>query len=735
MASPTYYRIEADVPRHAPRTPASGPRTGAARSWPPRARSPRCALGRLDERDDRERRLDRTAAAAGRTSCPSAARCWPRRARSTTRRVEAVVAEMVDRCTTRRNEPECECDVDVTWSALFAGYRHRPGAPRSLRPRRRCAPAATRPREIVTGGGSDANALRGRGLPLHEPRQRHASATTSRPSASASRRWRACSTWRSRCSTRSPRRDAPASCAAGRSPRRRRRRAASSAWSSTSPGRGPRAAIADVGARRRRASWATRSWSTRRRATSRSAPAASTSCTSTSRAAWAARRGRRARDEAQLHARCSTPCCRSRARELAVPLRPAGRRLLAARPARAARLGARARARRGARLGYVQTAGGALPGGHSRRRARAARARAARRPHHRRPRLRRRGRGDHDRRRGRTTACASCGWDAAVCGPGPGILGSASALGHGGMSRSTARTRRSRSAARSCSCARMSSGDPRERHRGLSPPHRAPCSSCCWRRSTVAVPPAARADGRLAGARGHEVRELRAPTSTATAASGLPARTMGRDLDEDRCSSRAALAAGAALARQHRGDEQSRDFEHVGGETVCEGHIIDVRVERFRYADGEEVEREIVRHPGAVGVVAHDGERRLARAPAARGGGRARPARDPRRQAGRARASRRSRRAQARAGRGDRQGAPSTWEHAAHVLVEPGLHRRGGPRLPRHRPRDDARRGRRERAHRDRPLAARPTSTTRSRASSDAKTLIGLLELRALGCA
>ncbi len=32
-------------------------------------------------------------------------------------------------------------------------------------------------------------------------------------------------------------------------------------------------------------------------------------------------------------------------------------------------------------------------------------------------------------------------------------------------------------------------------------------------------------------------------------------------------------------------------------------------VDRFRHDDGEEVEREIVRHPGAVAVLAHDGER------------------------------------------------------------------------------------------------------------------------------
>lgn len=51
-----------------------------------------------------------------------------------------------------------------------------------------------------------------------------------------------------------------------------------------------------------------------------------------------------------------------------------------------------------------------------------------------------------------------------------------------------------------------------------------------------------------------------------------------------------------------------RSFEPLGGRTMFEGRIIDVRVERFRFADGEEVEREVVRHPGAVGVVAVDDE-------------------------------------------------------------------------------------------------------------------------------
>jgi 8-oxo-dGTP pyrophosphatase MutT (NUDIX family) len=49
-------------------------------------------------------------------------------------------------------------------------------------------------------------------------------------------------------------------------------------------------------------------------------------------------------------------------------------------------------------------------------------------------------------------------------------------------------------------------------------------------------------------------------------------------------------------------------MERLGGEVVWEGRIGKVRVDRFRYEDGEEAEREIVEHPGAVGIVAHDGE-------------------------------------------------------------------------------------------------------------------------------
>jgi 8-oxo-dGTP pyrophosphatase MutT (NUDIX family) len=49
-----------------------------------------------------------------------------------------------------------------------------------------------------------------------------------------------------------------------------------------------------------------------------------------------------------------------------------------------------------------------------------------------------------------------------------------------------------------------------------------------------------------------------------------------------------------------------RQFELVNERTVFDGKIFRVTRERFRYPDGDVVEREIVRHRGAVAMVCHD---------------------------------------------------------------------------------------------------------------------------------
>jgi 8-oxo-dGTP pyrophosphatase MutT (NUDIX family) len=50
------------------------------------------------------------------------------------------------------------------------------------------------------------------------------------------------------------------------------------------------------------------------------------------------------------------------------------------------------------------------------------------------------------------------------------------------------------------------------------------------------------------------------------------------------------------------------NFERIDSRKIWEGRVATVRVDHFRYDDGEESEREIVAHPGAVAMVAHDGE-------------------------------------------------------------------------------------------------------------------------------
>jgi len=51
----------------------------------------------------------------------------------------------------------------------------------------------------------------------------------------------------------------------------------------------------------------------------------------------------------------------------------------------------------------------------------------------------------------------------------------------------------------------------------------------------------------------------------------------------------------------------SSRFERTASETVYEGKLATIRIDTFRHEDGEQVTREIAAHEGAVAVVAHDG--------------------------------------------------------------------------------------------------------------------------------
>jgi hypothetical protein len=233
-----------------------------------------------------------------------------------------------------------------------------------------------------------------------------------------------------------------------------------------------------------------------------------------------------------------------------------------------------------ARLGFVQTPGGALPGGHSRI-VRTLRERGLLAGHL------TAGASYGGEEEAITTAGAlhhglrKLGWDAAVCGPGPGIVGSSSLLGHGGMhaldSAHTALALR----APTLLVARMSSSDDRPRHRGISH-HTLTVLDLLLEPVTVALPAGIRSPAgadlraRLGSVFGSALERVkpqleldvdrparmarhdwrRAPVELpAYLASGLPAKTMGRVLVEDPLFFGAALAGGTVLGELCRHSE------------------------------------------------------------------------------------------------------------------------------------------------------------------------------------
>jgi Protein of unknown function (DUF3866) len=148
---------------------------------------------------------------------------------------------------------------------------------------------------------------------------------------------------------------------------------------------------------------------------------------------------------------------------------------------------------------------------------------------------------------GALDAAAELGWDAALVGPGPGIIGSETRLGHGGIAALDNAHAALALGLPTLISPRLSSSDPRERHRGLSH-HTRTVLDLLLAPIDVAVPedhPEIAAELE----RTHH-RVVSAPADLdGYAASGLPTTTMGRNLGEDPMFFAAPLAAGACLAR------------------------------------------------------------------------------------------------------------------------------------------------------------------------------------------
>jgi hypothetical protein len=131
-----------------------------------------------------------------------------------------------------------------------------------------------------------------------------------------------------------------------------------------------------------------------------------------------------------------------------------------------------------------------------------------------------------------------------LCGPGPGILGSGSRLGHGGMTALDTVHAALALGAPTLVLPRMSSGDDRARHRGLSH-HAETVLSLLLEPVVVAAPEGWDEQG--AGDERHHWRRSPADLD-GYRASGLPASTMGRGLDDDALFFAAALSGGHVLA-------------------------------------------------------------------------------------------------------------------------------------------------------------------------------------------
>jgi hypothetical protein len=136
---------------------------------------------------------------------------------------------------------------------------------------------------------------------------------------------------------------------------------------------------------------------------------------------------------------------------------------------------------------------------------------------------------------------AATGVDAVVCGIGPGVVGTGSAFGHGGMAAAEALAAAAALGGRPVAVPRVSEADPRARHRGVS--HHTD--------AILAVAPADVARPWPAGcpAPAPDGSEDVDVSGWRAACDGLPLAHMGRGPDDDPWFFAAAFAAGAAAKR------------------------------------------------------------------------------------------------------------------------------------------------------------------------------------------
>jgi hypothetical protein len=132
---------------------------------------------------------------------------------------------------------------------------------------------------------------------------------------------------------------------------------------------------------------------------------------------------------------------------------------------------------------------------------------------------------------------AGRGFDAVVCSVGPGIVGTGSRLGHGALAAAEAANAAAALGGAPIVAVRVSEGDPRERHRGVSH-HARSALELCLAPVTVAWPAGSEPPAWLERPRRVDASGWR------EACAGLPLSHMGRGPDEEPAFFEAAFAAG-----------------------------------------------------------------------------------------------------------------------------------------------------------------------------------------------
>jgi hypothetical protein len=142
-------------------------------------------------------------------------------------------------------------------------------------------------------------------------------------------------------------------------------------------------------------------------------------------------------------------------------------------------------------------------------------------------------------------------WDGILIGPGPGIIGSDTVYGHGGMTAVDSAHAALSLGLPTLISPRLSSGDPRPRHRGLSH-HTQTVLQLLLAPVDVAIPEEEPEIAAALGSFDHRIEQVAADLG-GYAAAGLSITTMGRSLRDDPLFFAAALAAGALLAERAAG--------------------------------------------------------------------------------------------------------------------------------------------------------------------------------------